>query len=243
MAKSSWEKSHWIESRYHGQVSRVAREVDRIISGYDTSTAQGRIKLQQALNSYADLLEPWVVTEAGKVFDSLNRQDKAMWFKSSEKIGSGLRKVINETPIGDTAREFIRDQVELIKSLPIDAGLRAQEIAREAIITGARPEEIMAEINNLGAITKNRARLIARTECSKASSALTQTRGKRVGATHAIWRTMKDAAVRHSHEEMEGTTYSLSEAPLIPSENKRYFPGQFPNCRCFPEIIIPDFTL
>lgn len=236
--QSTWEKSRWIESKYQGQVTRITREINRIIGGYDTSTEQGRTRLQAALNAYADLLEPWVLIEAKSVFDKLNRQDLTLWMRQSKEIGRGLRDLVNNTQTGEMMRDFVTRQVRLIKSLPIDAGLRVHEISREAMMAGTRPEAIRAQISELGEITTSRAKCIARTECSRASSALTQHRGLSIGATHAIWRTSKDRAVRESHRHMEGKVYSLTEMPTL-DDGTQCFPGQIYNCRCLPEIIIP----
>lgn len=237
MAKP-WQKSARIESLYQRQVKAIGREVGRIISGYDTTTEAGRTAMTEALSSYKSMLEPWAKVTAEKYFSQLNNQDIMLWHRNSIKIGRGIIKVIDDTPVGDLLKEFINRQVDLITSLPTDAGLRVHTLAREAWMGGRRPESITQEIMNSGTVTANRAKLIARTEMSRMSSVLTQTRAINIGATHYTWQTVKDAAVRSSHRHMQGVVCSLHEPPEV-EPGKFYHPGEFPNCRCHPAILIP----
>lgn len=175
---------------------------------------------------------------ANDVFHKLNNQDLTLWMKQSKEIGAGVKELINNTHVGEVMQNFITRQVELITSLPIEAGLRVHDLARNALQSGQRPESITSEIMRSGEVTASRAKLIARTECARVSSVLTQTRALNIGATHAIWRTSKDESVRSSHKHMEGKVYSLTEPPEL-EDGTHTFPGQIYNCRCHGEIIIP----
>lgn len=235
---TSWEKSHWIETKYRRQLRAIAQEVGRIVSSYSTTTVQGRLQMQDALDKYSDMLEPWAEIAASNVFNKLNNQDLTLWMRQSQAIGAGVKELINNTHIGSVMQDFIKRQVELITSLPVEAGFRVHDLARNALQTGQRPESIISEIMRSGEVTVSRAKLIARTECARASSVLTQTRALNIGATHAIWRTSKDESVRSSHKHMEGKVYSLTEPPEL-EDGTRTFPGQIYQCRCHGEIIIP----
>jgi len=235
---NSWHKSRWIETRYYGKLRLIALETARIMSGYDTTTEVGLAQMADALKRYALLLEPWALLESANIFDAINNQDLMLWRKQAKQISAGLKEVIKNTPTGTMQQQFIRDQTHLIKTLPIDAGLKAQEYAQKAMLSGARHETLIADIQGIGSQTVARARCIARTEVSKQSAALTQARALKIGATHAIWRTSKDRVVRPSHKSMEGVVYSLTEMPLL-DDGHRCFPGQIFNCRCTSEIIIP----
>jgi phage putative head morphogenesis protein, SPP1 gp7 family len=103
---------------------------------------------------------------------------------------------------------------------------------------GRRPDEIAAEIMRSGEVTASRATLIARTECARVSSLLTQTRAEGIGATNYIWRTSKDRAVRHSHARMEGKVCDFANPPTL-SDGTTTHPGQIYNCRCTMQVILP----
>jgi SPP1 gp7 family putative phage head morphogenesis protein len=104
---------------------------------------------------------------------------------------------------------------------------------------GKRADEVAAELARSGEVTEGRATLIARTEIAKANSALTQARAEYVGASHYIWRTAEDGDVRESHAAMNGKIFRFDDPPYVEGEGN-HGPGEFPNCRCFAEPIIPE---
>ena len=222
-------KSIWIEKKYSRQLRGVAREIGRIIGGHNSTTLSGLQVMQRALEQYAGILRPWAVKTAQQTAEQLDRQDRAMWIKQSREIGAGLRDLIDNQPAGGTLQDFLDRQVHYITSLPIEAGQRVQDLAREAMAGGRRPDEIANEIARSGEVTESRATLIARTECARTASLLTQVRAEGIGATHYIWRTSKDRAVRHSHKMMEGKVCELADPPTL-SDGTTTNPGQIYNC-------------
>lgn len=130
------------------------------------------------------------------------------------------------------------EQVTLIKSLPLQAAQRIQDLATGTIYSGARTDEIVKEILKTGEVTEARARLIARTETSRAASNLLEARARYVGSEGYIWHTVKDMRVRHSHEEMEGKYVRWSEPPTL--DGLTGHAGTTPNCRCWAEPVLPD---
>jgi len=169
----------------------------------------------------------------------VNRTNKKSWESTSARIGAQLKRTMEETAVGDVMKLIQRRQVELIKSLPIEAGLRAQKLSQEAVMGGKRADEVAAELARSGEVTEGRATLIARTEIAKANSALTQARAEYVGASHYIWRTAEDGDVRESHAAMNGKIFRFDDPPYVEGEGN-HGPGEFPNCRCFAEPIIPE---
>ena len=232
-------KSRWIEEKYARQLRDVAREVARIIEGHDPLTISGIREMQDSLARYAGILMPWAVKVARKVSGQLDRQDFAMWDRHSQKIGAGLRELVRRQPAGEVLQDFLSRQVHYITSLPIEEGQRVHKLSLEAMTAGKRPDEIAKDLEDSGQVAKSRATLIARTECARTASLLTQTRGLGLGATHYIWRTAKDKAVRPSHREMEGKTFEIRNPPTL-SDGTTTNPGQIYNCRCIMEIIIPE---
>jgi SPP1 gp7 family putative phage head morphogenesis protein len=252
MEPSPWAKSERIEIGYKSSLVRLSKEIQRIIDTYDYQTPQGDAAMQAALLQYSKILEPWALKEAVKLWEALNKQDMTMWQRNAIAINKGLRKVVEQTPVGFEMQAFIKSQVDLIKSLPTEAGLRAQTLAREAMIKGERPDAIIKQIQELGNLSEGRARRIARTEISRAQSVLTQERAKAIGADSYVWSTMRDgthykngrysSGVRPSHAHMQGKVCSLHNPPEV-EPGKFYHCGQTYNCRCFMEILVPDTSL
>lgn len=196
-------------------------------------------KVISVLNTYADLIEPWANSVAEMTLADISRRDAKAWQEHSRYMGQTLQKEIQHAPTGTIMRELMEEQVKLIKSLPLEAAQRVHEIATGATYTSARPEELAKQILATGHVTLNRARLIARTETSRAASNLTQARAQYIGSEGYIWRTSKDGDVRPSHKEMEGVYVRWSLPPTL--DNLKGHAGCLPNCRCWAEPVIPDF--
>lgn len=142
--------------------------------------------------------------------------------------------------MGQVMQSIIAEQVKYIKSLPLEAADRVYDIqnrAIEAAVTGGRAEHFAKEIAASGDIAKSRAALIARTELGRATGALDQARALSIGSNGYIWRTAEDGDVRHSHREMEGKFVEWGKPPTL--DGMTGHAGEFPNCRCYKEIVFP----
>jgi SPP1 gp7 family putative phage head morphogenesis protein len=192
------------------------------------------------LDRYADLIESWAEAVSSSLMSTLEISDDAMWRDRSVAISAGLRDIMN-SGTGQVTRSIIDEQVKLFKSLPLQAADRVYDIhneAIEAVVTGKRSSELTKEIMRTGEVTEARARTIARTEVGRASTALTQARSTAIGSPGYIWRTAEDGDVRHSHAQMEGKYVAWASPPTL--DGMVGHAGQFPNCRCYPEVVIPE---
>ena len=86
--------------------------------------------------------------------------------------------------------------------------------------------------------------LIARTETSKTSTALTRARSEELHLPAYVWRTSKDGRVRPSHRLMDGVICFWNDPPApeallgIKSTLGHYCCGDAPNDRCYPEPLL-----
>ncbi len=192
------------------------------------------------LERYADLIEPWAEAVSKRLIDTLVVSDDAMWRDRSQRISAGLRDLMN-SGTGSVTRSIIDEQVKLFKSLPLQAADRVYDIhnqAIEAVVSGKRSSTLTDEIMRTGEVTEARARTIARTEVGRASTAITQARSTAIGSRGYIWRTAEDSDVRHSHKEMNGQYVDWAKPPTL--DGMTGHAGQFPNCRCYAEPVVPE---
>lgn len=236
-ASAHFEKTQRAEADYGRQLRGIAREISRIISGYDATTSAGRAKLTEALGRYAELLEPWAKVKAGLMLARVNHEDAVSWRKATSEISAGLTAEVARAPTGYAMRRMLGENVDLIKSLPIDAAKRVHHFAQEALTTGTRSKEFVEEIMKSGKVARSRATMIARTETARAASTLTQARARYIGSDGYIWRTSRDGDVRPSHKKMEGKFVSWDAPPTL--DGLTGHAGCLPNCRCYPEPLIP----
>lgn len=195
------------ETQYAVQLRKVARQIGDLVLGMaPDGTLADPLQTQQLIDSlirYSTALEPWAEAVAKRMVLDVSRRDATAWEQHGKEIGRALRKEINEAPTGVAMRESLARQVELIKTLPLQAAERVHQLTLEGIATGTRASEIAKEIMRSGDVARSRAMTIARTEVSRTAAAMTRARAEYVGSTHYTWRTSKDGAVRPSHRAME----------------------------------------
>lgn len=168
----------------------------------------------------------------------VRNRDEAAWNAHAKLISVGMRRELVYAPTGDIYDQLMREQVKLIKSLPLEAAGRVHDIATGLLFKGERPDRLMAEILRTGEVTEARARLIARTETSRAASNFMQARAQWVGSEGYIWRGVRDMRERTSHYEMEGKYVRWTTPPTL--DGLTGHAGCLPNCRCWAEPVLPD---
>lgn len=227
------------ETQYANRLRQVAKQIDAIVRGM---APDGRLTdaavLVRTLNRYAEILGPWAETVAKNMLADVAKRDAAAWSQHGKMIGRALRLEIEKAPTGTAMREALGRQVRLITSIPRDAAERVQKLSLEAFTGGVRAKSIAEEILESGQVSRSRAMCIARTEVSRVATALTQARAEYVGSEGYIWRTARDGDVRRSHREMEGKLVKWNDPPVL--DEMRGHAGQLPNCRCFPEVVLPE---
>ena len=186
------------------------------------------------------MLQPWARSVARYMLTDVARRDYKMWQQNSLDISQSIRSELLNAPTGGIYAALMEQQVELITSLPIDAGQRVHELVKEAMVTGYRSSEVKKEILRTQQVSESKARLIARTEVARSAATFTQARAQYAGSDGYIWRTSTDSDVRPLHQEMEGKFVLWSDPPKLEASLAPYHAGCGPNCRCFPEPVLPD---
>jgi uncharacterized protein with gpF-like domain len=159
----------------------IVKAIDSIVKGYmhatDVITAMDSMHIRAALDKYADLIQPWARSVARYIITDIARRNEKQWFENSKEMGRALRAELQQAPTGMLLSALQADQVELITSLPKTAANRVHALTEQALIDSRRASDITKDILKTGHVTEARARLIARTEVSRAQCNLTQARG------------------------------------------------------------------
>jgi SPP1 gp7 family putative phage head morphogenesis protein len=161
--------------------------------------------------------------------------------KSSKgrKIYEALLRERTSGPVAGRFHQLVEENATLIKTLPTTIASRVTAMAAEHQAKGMRAEQLMHMLlGKYPQMVESQARLIARTEVSKAEAAFTQVRAESIGLHWYEWQTSHDVRVRPSHRHMAGVLVSWSDPPsperLIGERSTlgRYNAGNCPNCRC-----------
>jgi len=238
--QARWTKARAAESAYKTQLRGVARQVRSIVRAWTPKTQAKPFsqKIVEALQGYANLITPWAEAVAESMIADVYRRDQVMWNQVAADMSTRLRHELRKSPPGAIFKELQAQQVTLIKSIPLEASKRVHALAQEGLLKSTRAEALKAEILKTSDIAESRARLIARTETSRAASNLVQARAQHAGSIGYIWRTSEDEDVRPSHKEMNGKYVRWTHPPTL--DNLKGHAGTLPNCRCYAEPVFPD---
>lgn len=192
---------------------------------------------------------------AMRMVSAVRAQNEKTWRAAARKgtrsrqIYMALRKEM-QGGVDALAQAIVEENSKLISSVPADL---AEQISKEALanyMKGERWEDAVQRIlARAPGLSMNRARLIARTESSKANEAMTEARSRDIGCTWYFWRSSHDERVRHSHAMMDGVLCSFDYPPNPEAffDGKAafgsYHAGCCPNCRCYAEPIIDENDL
>lgn len=243
------QRRHFLKVRradvqYGVQLARVSRAILDLIRGMSPdATNADLMRLADSLDLYSDVLHPWARKVAGKMLEDVARRDERAWADLGEQMGLHLRRAIEGTPLGSVMADLLVQQENEITSLPTFAAARVRELANEALITGRRSGEIAKDLVATMGMEAARARMVARTAVATAGTTLMQARASSVGSIGYIWR-ISDQDTRPDHKRLDGQFFKWSEPPIVDQRTGfRSHPGCNANCRCFPEVILPEEIL
>jgi SPP1 gp7 family putative phage head morphogenesis protein len=236
--RKGFERVRRAEQQYARGLRGIARHLGELARGFAPDSPHEVSELEQSLRRYAEFITPWAEKHAARMLADVSRRDEAVWAQLSKEMSRALRKEILEAPTGALLRGFLEENVTLIRSLPIEAAQRVHELTIEGLTSAKRPEEIAKEILRTGEVSVGRANTIARTEVARTSSGLVMARSIHVGSEGYIWRDAGDSDVRKSHKQMNGKFVRWDSPPTL--DNLVGHAGQLPNCRCYPEPVIPE---
>lgn len=238
---SKFAQSRAIEAEFQRSLMKIARASGHVVEMHVRGSGLiNEAAMKKALADYSRALTPWAKNQSKKLLDATMKRinsDKA-YREQAKKMGKEMSKELFESETGLIALALQNEQVELIKSIPIEAGERAQKLALEGLAGGRRADEIASELMKTTEVTESRAKLIARTETARANTALNLARATSVGSELYVWRTSGDADVRDSHRKMNGKVFRWDSPPTL-SDGEVGHPGTFPNCRCYAEPVLP----
>jgi SPP1 gp7 family putative phage head morphogenesis protein len=227
------------ESSYNTRLRQVAKQIDVIIKGLAPDGIVRDDGVLKALRGYSEVIEPWAQSVARYMLADVSKRNAKAWKEQGNDIASALLTELSHSHTGHVFFQLQQQQVALIQSLPLDAAQRVHRLTQEALISSARASTVAAEILKTGQVSKARATLIARTEVSRTASNLTQARAQFAGSLGYIWRTSGDSDVRSTHKRMNGKYVPWGTPPQTDANLDPYHAGCGPNCRCYPEPVLP----
>lgn len=148
--------------------------------------------------------------------------------------GVTLKTDVVSGAVAEVMSAGVKQNVALIKSIPVDYFQKIQGDVMRSIATGRGMADLVTDIMAHGQSTKKRADLIARDQTSKATTALNRARMQGLGIKQFEWlHSAGGKEPRPLHVQYDGQIFDLNNPPVIDERTgERGLPGQLINCRC-----------
>lgn len=246
MKFTAWEARKHIESKYKTALRKLGRFLLGLISDDDSyEDIQKKLSDVQSSNPF----NQWAQSLSHTFVTNTLEENARTWRQAAQMSGQGetIRRSLEtelQGPVGARVNELIEQNAQYIKSVPEDVRADLTKHVETQAYRGSRTAYKTEDFKKLvGEMSNNHAKLISRTETSKAMSALTQARAEYTGHDWYIWHTAEDVRVRDSHKKMDKVLCRFSDPPA-PEElvgeksNGHYSPGNIFNCRCYAAPVI-----
>lgn len=240
MNKDKWGLSRRIEIDYANSIQSIFEGFEQINSSDPFSIVRDIAALARS-PTFQEAAKKIAHAMATHLFADNNRTWRAAAREGSRGriIYDALQAEITGTSLGMRFDNIIDTNAAYISSLPLDIAAYMNKRIASNTLVGRRADEMVADLlRYYPHITRTRAQLIARTETSKAQSALTRSRAESIGINWYEWRTSGDGRVRDSHRHMDRVLVRYNEPPspealINKKSHGRYNAGDIWNCRCY----------
>lgn len=244
--QSDWQLKQRIQREYSQAIARLAVSIPglgNIRSPDELTAAAAQWSSSRTFEkSMQSIIMSWITMLSSG--NSRSWREEARKSSRGKIIYESLRSELESSAAGTRMAGIVQENAGYISSLPLDNARRATKFIAEMALKGERAENIARELlARYGHLTESRAKLIARTESSKAQTALTRARSEVIGLEWYVWTTSKDQRVRESHAHMDGVLIKWSDPPdpeALAGEKSygSYHAGDIFNCRCYPRPLI-----
>lgn len=139
-------------------------------------------------------------------------------------------------------RALILENTKLIKSIPEEYFSNVFRIVGQGVSMGRNTAWIEDELHKRYAITRRRAKLIARDQSNKATQAIRSIEAKELGITEGVWVHVPGTkSSRKTHMQMNGKRFRLDEGLYDSAVGRKVLPGELVACNCTYRAVIPEF--
>ena len=243
-----WKGQLRVEADYRKALDVLCDIFESIAKSSGSDQEKYRAKMLNFQNSQA--FNKYIESTVRRMVTPISVANMRTWRLASKKSTKGkliydlLTKEVNVNN-NYIFEDQIRENVGLIKTLPQDVANKVVRDIVDEAIKGKRDRTIETIIREqTSKHARASARLIARTEVSKTTTAITKARSEALDLKWYVWRTALDGdRVRKSHRNMEDVLVAWSNPPspekLVGEKDVgNYHAGNIWNCRCYPEPLI-----
>lgn len=187
-----------------------------------------------------ETISKFVPEEIADLFHANDIFDRAI-FRVDKDIRETLKKItIQPAVTKDQARhiseQYTRNARLDIKNWTAKEIVTLRDKVQQMVMDGKRRPEIEKYILSRHAVSKNKAKFIARQESNIMMAKFKESRYKSAGIADYKWRCVVGSPnhpVRPMHKKLDGKTFQWNSPPVVNDKGERKHPGEDYNCRCY----------
>jgi hypothetical protein len=162
---------------------------------------------------------------------------------ANKRSDAALRKILRDAGFSvrfamtaamrDVADATVAESVSLIKSIPQQFHTEVEGLVMRSVTAGRDLSGLTDELQERYAITRRRAKLIARDQNAKATAVFTRVRQQEVGIEEAVWlHSLGGKEPRRTHLANTGKRYKIAKGWFDPDPkvSRNIWPGELINC-------------
>jgi SPP1 gp7 family putative phage head morphogenesis protein len=236
-----WKRPGRMERQYREEIARLTDEYFKL----PTTAGLGEITARLVEWGQVDaVFQRYAERAASSMVTMVAAQNLKNWRTAASKASRGaeiyatLKRELHG-PVGATIRAQVRANADLISSIPKKVAREATAFIAAEQQKGVRSSTLVKALRaKMPELSRSRVEVIARTEVSKAETAVTRARAQHLRMDWYEWDTSGDARVRPSHKNMDLVLVNWNDAPSpealikVRSDLGKYHAGEAPNCRC-----------
>lgn len=144
--------------------------------------------------------------------------------------------------LNSVTQALIAENVSLIKSIASQYLTDVEGIVTRGVSMGRDVGYIADELGKRYAITKRRAKMIARDQTDKATMAIQRVHDEKLGITEGVWVHLPgQKSSRETHKAMDGMKFKISDGIFDSAVGRKVLPSELPCCRCVYRAVLPEF--
>lgn len=226
----------WLKAQYRKKPPALAQ---------DATPAQAlRRELQKLGERWSERIEAAAPKLAAWFAKSASKRSEAALAKILRDAGFTVRFTMSRS-MRDVLQATLAGNVSLIKSIGSEYHTQVEGLVMRSVTAGRDLASLAAELEKRYGLTKRRAALIAKTQNSMATAAMTRVRQLDIGIEEAVWlHSHGGKEPRPTHLANSGKRYKISEGWFDPDPRvrRRIWPGELISCRCVSKPVVKGFS-
>lgn len=223
----------WLRAEYRREEARIAQDASPAAALGKRIQTLFRYWMRRWQQNMDDYARDFVHSTERKTRNSMKQALKDAGF--TVRMDSARAE-------NDVTAALIRENVALIKSIPEHYFTEVTGLVMRSASRGRDVKFLEDELAKRYAITRRRAKLIARDQSNKATQAIRSVEAKELGITEGVWVHVPGTkSSRKTHMQMNGKRFRLDEGLYDSAVGRKVLPGELVACNCTFRAVIPEF--